>query len=50
MLEDAVTTAISASYWVAGAVSLLAAIVAAVVLRRVRAADASSDDVPMAVG
>jgi MFS family permease len=50
MLEDAVTTAISASYWVAGAVSLLAAIVAAMVLRRVRAADAESDDVPMAVG
>jgi len=50
MLEDATTTAISASYWAAGAVSLLSAIVAVVVLRRVRAADASPDDVPMAVG
>jgi MFS family permease len=49
MLRDAVTTAISASYWVAGAVSLLSAVVAVVVLRRVRAADAESDDVPMAV-
>ena len=50
MLRDAVTTAVSSAYWVAGAVSLLAAVVAALVLRRVRAADASSEDVPMVVG
>lgn len=50
MLKDAVTSAISASYWVAGAVSLLAAMVAVVVLRRVRAADAAADDAPMVVG
>jgi len=49
MLEDAVTTAISASYWVAGAVTLLAAIAAGLMLRRVRAADAAPDDVPMSV-
>jgi EmrB/QacA subfamily drug resistance transporter len=50
MLRDAVTTAIASSYWVAGAISLVAAIVAGLVLRRVRAADAATDDVPMAVG
>jgi len=49
MLRDAVTSAIAASYWVAGAVSLLSAVVAVLVLRRVRAADAG-DDVPLAVG
>ena len=51
MLKDAATTAVSSAYWVAGAVSLLSAVVAVLVLRRVRAADARrADDVPMVVG
>jgi EmrB/QacA subfamily drug resistance transporter len=50
MLRDAVTTAIASSYWVAGAISLVSAVVAGLVLRRVRAADAAADDVPMVVG
>ncbi|HWV86526.1 MAG TPA: DHA2 family efflux MFS transporter permease subunit [Capillimicrobium sp.] len=45
MLRDAVTTAISSAYWVAAGFLLAAAIVAALVLRHVRAADASADDV-----
>jgi MFS family permease len=45
MLRDAVTTAISSAYWVAGGFLLVAAVVAGLALRRVRAADASPDDV-----
>jgi EmrB/QacA subfamily drug resistance transporter len=44
MLRDAVTDAISSAYWVAAASLLAAAVLAGLLLRRVRAADAASDD------
>ncbi len=44
VLKDAVTTAIASAYWVAAGVLLVAGVVALLVLRRVRAADADRDD------
>lgn len=48
--SDAFVSAVGTSYWVCGAVMIVAALAAAAVLRRVEASDAAGDPPPVAIG